>query len=144
MTTIHQIVRTEAPAVTILVRFAVGFVFLSEGVQKFLFPADIGAGRFAKIGLPWPDFLGPFVGTFEIVCGSLVVLGLLTRLAVIPLIVVMLVAIYTTKIPLLVEKGFWIMAHEARTDFAMLLCSIFLLVAGASVHSIDARLNKDQ
>ena len=115
---------------------------MSEGIQKFLFPGEIGAGRFAKIGLPSPEFLGPFVGTFEIVCGFLVVLGLLTRLAVLPLIVIMIVAISSTKVPILLEKGFWVMAHESRTDFAMLLGSVFLLSVGAGSWSIDERLKK--
>jgi uncharacterized membrane protein YphA (DoxX/SURF4 family) len=123
-------------------RVAVGCIFLSEGIQKFLFPADIGAGRFAKIGLPAPEFLAPFTGTFEIACGTLVLLGLLIRLAAIPLIIVMLVAISSTKVPILLDKGFWAMAHEARTDFAMLLGSLFLLIVGAGRFSMDARLNK--
>lgn len=116
---IIQMMGSNAPAAVILVRLSVGLVFMSEGIQKFLFPAEIGAGRFAKIGLPSPEFLGPFVGTTEIVCGVLVVLGLVARFAVIPLIVIMLVAISSTKIPILTDKGFWSMAHEARTDFAM-------------------------
>jgi putative oxidoreductase len=141
MSFIKQVVVSDAPGAVILIRLAVGLVFLSEGIQKFLFPADIGSGRFAKIGLPSPEFLGPFVGTFEIVCGTLVVVGLVTRLAVIPLIVIMLVAISSTKIPILLDKGFWSMAHEARTDFAMLFGAIFLLIVGAGRFSIDSRLS---
>jgi uncharacterized membrane protein YphA (DoxX/SURF4 family) len=120
---------------------AVGCVFLSEGIQKFLFPADIGAGRFAKIGLPSPEILGPFVGGTEILCGTLVLLGFLTRLAAIPLIIIMLTAVATTKIPILIEGGFWKMAHESRTDFSMLLCSIFLFINGAGRWSIDSGKN---
>ena len=135
-----SILSTNAPAATLLIRLAVGGVFLSEGIQKFLFPGDIGAGRFAKIGLPSPEMLGPSVGVFEIVCGSLVLLGLFTRLAVVPLIVIMLVAISTTKIPILNDRGFWAMAHEARTDFAMLMGSLFLFIAGAGRASVDANL----
>lgn len=123
-----------------MIRLTVGLVFLSEGIQKFLFPAEVGAGRFAKIGLPSPEILGPLVGTFEIVCGVLVVLGLLTRVAVIPIIVIMLVAIFSTKVPILIDKGLWSMAHDSRTDFAMLLGSIFLLIVGAGRLSIDSRL----
>lgn len=93
----QKIIGTDDAKTTILLRMMVGAVFLSEGIQKFLFADELGAGRFAKIGLPNPDFLGPFVGTFEIVCGALVLLGLLTRLASIPLIAIMLVAIATTK-----------------------------------------------
>jgi uncharacterized membrane protein YphA (DoxX/SURF4 family) len=68
-----------------------------------------------------------------------VIAGLLTRLAVVPLIVDMLVAIATTKVPLLLKSGFWAMAHEARTDYCMLLGSTFLLLAGAGDLSLDKR-----
>lgn len=133
-----RIITTSAPPWTILIRLAVGAVFVSEGIQKFLFPATIGAGRFAKIGLPAPDALAPFVGGVEIGCGALVLAGLLTRLAALPLIVVMIVAICSTKIPIFEKQGFWMMAHEARTDFAMLLGSIFLALVGAGRWSLDA------
>src|SRR5215218_270289 len=103
---LRQIQNTAAPASTLLIRLAVGGVFLSEGIQKFLFPAEIGAGRFAKIGLPAPEFLGAFVGVFEILCGAALIAGFLTRLAAIPLIIIMLVAIFSTKIPILLDGGF--------------------------------------
>ncbi|MDX6711298.1 MAG: putative oxidoreductase, partial [Blastocatellia bacterium] len=118
-------------------------VFLSEGVQKFLYPSDLGVGRFVKIGIPAPQFFAPFVGVVEIICGALILLGLLTRLAAIPLIVDMLVAIITTKIPILMKSGFWAMAHEARVDYAMLLGCLFLLIVGAGPISIDARLTSE-
>jgi uncharacterized membrane protein YphA (DoxX/SURF4 family) len=124
----------------VLVRLVVGGVFLCEGIQKFLFPAALGAGRFAKIGIPWPDFTAPFDGVFEIGCGILVVLGLATRLAAVPLIIDMLVAIATTKVPMLLKSGFWAMAHEARTDWSMLLGAVFLLIVGGGAWSLDARL----
>src|SRR5258707_8971196 len=106
-----KILYSDAPASVILIRLMVGAVFLSEGVQKFLYPADLGVGRFVKIGIPAPQFFAPFVGVVEIICGSLILLGLLTRLAAIPLIVDMFVAITTTKIPILMKSGFWAMAH---------------------------------
>jgi len=137
----QKVVATGAPASVVLVRLAVGAVFLSEGVQKFLFPADLGAGRFAKIGIPAPGVTAPFVGVVEIVCGLLILVGLLIRLAAVPLIIDMLVAISTTKVPLLAKSGFWAAAHEARVDFAMLLCLAFLLAAGAGPLSADARLS---
>ena len=136
----RKIIATNAPRSVILIRLIVGAVFLSEGIQKFLYSAELGAGRFVKIGIPFPEIMGPFVGVTEIVCGSLILLGLLTRLAAIPLIINMLVAISSTKIPILLKSGFWAMAHESRTDFAMLLGSIFLLITGAGLWSIDARL----
>ncbi len=122
-----------------LIRLMVGSVFLSEGIQKFLFPAVRGAGRFLNIGLPAPDFLGYFVGSFEIICGLLVLIGWLTRYAAAPLIVIMLAAIVSTKIPILINEGFWVMAHAARTDWAMLLGSLFLLINGGGRWSPDAK-----
>ncbi|OFV88795.1 MAG: DoxX family protein [Acidobacteria bacterium RBG_16_70_10] len=135
------ILATDAPVWVILIRLMVGAVFLSEGIQKLLFPAELGAGRFAKIGLPAPEALGPFVATFEIGCGLLMLIGFLTRLAAVPLITIMVVAITTTKVPILVNSGFWKMAHEARTDFSMLLGAVFLLIVGAGAWSVDRRLS---
>ena len=131
---------TNAPAATILIRLIVGLVFLSEGIQKFIYPAELGVGRFTKIGIPAPEFFAPFVGVVEIVCGSLLIIGLMTRLAAVPLIIDMLVAIASTKIPILLDKGFWSMLHEARTDWSMLLGSIFLLIVGAGKYSVDRNL----
>ena len=138
----QRLTQTHAPGAALLIRLLVGAVFLSEGIQKFLFPAEIGAGRFEKIGLPWPEILGPLVGAFEIVCGTLVLLGLFTRLAVIPLLAIMGVALYTTKIPILLKSGFWKMAHEARTDFSMLMGALFLLIVGAGAWSLDSWLQQ--
>ena len=148
-------VATTAPTATLLIRIAVGAVFLSEGIQKFLFPDSVGAGRFASIGIPNPELMAPFVGAVEIVCGALVLLGLATRLAALPLMAVMIVAIATTKIPILLghdlgpfqvrsmsQYGFWSMAHESRTDFAMLLGSLFLSLVGAGRWSLDALLSR--
>lgn len=137
---IQRILTTNAPASVLLIRLVVGAVFLSEGLQKFLFPNELGVGRFIKIGIPAPQAMASFVGLVEIVCGTLIILGLLTRLAAIPLIINILVAISTTKVPMLMRSGFWAMAHEARTDFSMLLGSIFLLIVGAGAWSIDMRL----
>jgi putative oxidoreductase len=136
----QKLFETHAPAAVILVRLIVGAVFLSEGIQKFLYPADQGVGRFVKIGIPSPEIMAPFVGVVEIICGMLILIGLLTRLAAVLLIIDMIVAISTTKIPILLKSGFWAMAHEARTDWAMLLGSIFLLIVGAGTWSLDARL----
>ncbi|MEN6535892.1 MAG: DoxX family protein [Bryobacteraceae bacterium] len=140
MNAVNRLLATRAPSATLLVRLMVGCVFLSEGIQKFLFAEQMGVGRFAKIGIPAPEVMAPFVGCFEIACGTLFILGLLTRLASIPMIVDMLVAISTTKIPILLKLGFWAMAHEARVDFSMLLGSLFLFVVGAGSCSLDARI----
>lgn len=131
--------RTNAPAAVVLIRLMAGTVFLSEGIQKFLFPAALGVGRFAKIGIPHPQLLAPFVGSVEIVCGALIILGLFTRLAAIPLLAVISVAIWTTKFPML-HQGFWSAMHESRTDWSMLLALLFLLIVGAGSISVDGNL----
>lgn len=140
---VRQFLDSKASSATVLIRIMVGWVFLSEGIQKFLFPAALGVGRFIKIGIPDPQFFGPFVGVVEIVCGALLIVGLLTRLVSIPLLIDILVAIATTKIPMLSKSGFWGTMHEARTDFCMLLGLIFLLVVGSGTLSFDARLSRE-
>ena len=145
---------TRAPGWSILVRLLVGLVvFFPEGIQKLAFPAIVGAGRFANIGIPYPNLMGPFVGAVETICGALIILGLFTRLASIPLIVIMIVAIISTKVPILLGQdfwifhlpklpryGFWSMLHEARADFDMFLGSLYLLIEGAGTWSLDAML----
>lgn len=137
-----KILLTDNAGTTILIRLMTGAVFLSEGIQKFLFPGTLGTGRFAKIGLPNPEFLGPFVGFFEITCGFLLLIGLFTRLASIPIIIIMLVAISTTKAEVLQNQGFWEMLHGSRTDWAMLIGSIFLLIKGGGRWSADKSIWK--
>jgi len=129
----------ESRSPIFLIRLMVGAVFLSEGIQKFLFPDALGVGRFIKIGIPYPNVMGPFVGVVEVVCGSLLLIGLLTRLATIPLLIDISVAILSTKLPMLFQKGFWATAHEARTDFCMCLGLCFLLVTGTGSCSVDAK-----
>ncbi len=139
----------------VLIRVVVGGVFLNEGILKFLYPVAQAAGRFAKIGIPYPDFFGPFVGTVETVCGAMVILGLLTRPAAIALFIDISVAILSTKIPVLLghpflgfslmkldHYGFLSMVHEARTDFSMWFGLLFLLLTGPGRLSVDARLAK--
>jgi uncharacterized membrane protein YphA (DoxX/SURF4 family) len=148
-----QLLQSDAPRATVLIRIVVGGVFASEGIQKFLFPAELASGRFAKIGIPAPELMGPFVGGVETVCGLLILTGLLTRLAAVPLLIDMLVAIASTKIPILLGHGYWLFAaaskagfwtflHESRTDLAMLLGSAFLLIVGAGPWSLDAALRR--
>lgn len=126
----------------LLCRLIVGLVFFSEGLQKFIRPQDVGAGRFIKIGFAHPAFWAQFTGAFEIICGILVLIGLCTRLAVVPLLIIMGTAFVMTKLPILTGKGFWPFAHEYRTDFAMTLLLILLLIYGAGKNSIDQMLSK--
>ncbi|HKU42572.1 MAG TPA: DoxX family protein [Polyangiales bacterium] len=151
--TLQSVLDASAPRSTALIRLAVGIVFASEGIQKFLYADAQGAGRFAKIGIPAPEVMGPFVGVVEIVCGTMILLGLATRLAAVPLVIDMIVAIASTKIPVLLGHGYWIFAHtlapkagfwaflhESRTDLAMLCSTCYLAIVGADAWSLDARL----
>jgi putative oxidoreductase len=124
----------------LLIRILVGWVFLSEGIQKFLFSDSLGVGRFVKIGIPWPQVMAPFVGVVEIVCGSLLLIGFLTRLASVPLLIDICVALYSTKIVTLAKNGLWSTLHEARTDVSMLLGLLFLVFVGGGSLSLDAIL----
>jgi uncharacterized membrane protein YphA (DoxX/SURF4 family) len=128
--------RTQAAILAI--RLLVGAVFFMEGIKKFIFPEQWGAGRFTRIGIPAPHFMGPFVGTLEIVCGLLVILGLWTRLASVPLLCVISTAIVTTKFPVLLKSGFWSMEDVGRTDYSMLMGLVFLLFGGSGGLSLDA------
>lgn len=137
---------------TLLVRLAVGWVFVSSGLVKFLFENQ-GPVRFAKIGLRTPTSLAYAVGATEVVCGALLIFGLLVRLAAVPLVIDMIVALVTTKVPLLFgagpepvaaapRTGFWAFAYQSRLDVTMLTASVFLVVAGAGLWSLDALLSR--
>jgi putative oxidoreductase len=134
------IISTAIDNKAIIVRLIVGLIFLTEGVQKYLFPELLGTGRFLKIGFSNPEFWAYFTATFEIICGILILLGLFTRLVSIPLLIIMMTAFVTTKWPLLTEKGFWAFAHEYRTDFAMTLLLIYLLIYGGGGWSADSKI----
>ncbi len=123
----------------LLIRITVGLIFLTEGIQKFIFPELLGPGRFTKIGFDHPEFWAYFTACFEIACSILIILGAFTRYAAIPLLIIMLTAFVTTKWPIFINKGIWAMAHEYRTDFAMTLLLIFLLIYGAGKNSLDTR-----
>jgi putative oxidoreductase len=148
--TLTQLTAARASSAVVLIRLYVGLIFVGEGVLKFVRPDALGPGRFIKAGIPAGTFLAYLDGVFEIGCGLLILVGLFTRLATLPMIVDMLGALGITKVPLLwghaplypKEGGFWDFFHEGRLEVAMLCGSIFLLIAGAGVWSLDARLNR--
>jgi putative oxidoreductase len=149
-TSMKRIISTSDLSAIILIRLLVGAVFLSEGLQKFIFPDSLGTGRFIHIGFPHPAFYAGLSGSFEILCGILILAGLFTRPAAFIMLINISVAIVVTKIPILLgysfgpfnlrelkSYGFWPLAHEIRTDFAMFTGSLFLLLAGAGRWSVD-------
>jgi len=148
---LHRLLSTHAPASVVIVRLLVGWVFLAEGIGKFLYPAEQAAGRFAKIpAIPAPEFFGPFVGTVEVTFGVLLLVGLLTRLAAVILLLNISVALLATKLPILWGRHYglpelkhytlWGMLHEARTDASMWLGCLYLIIVGGGRWSIDRRL----
>ena len=148
---LDRILRTHELRAAVLVRALVGAIFVSEGAQKFLYPEELGAGRFARIGFDAPELLGPLVGGVEVLCGALVLCGLMTRVAAAPLVGVMIGALVSIKVPIalgeatlgfalrpLPRYGVLSALHEARTDLSMLCCAAFLIAAGAGPWSVDA------
>jgi putative oxidoreductase len=150
--TLNQFTGTRAPSAVVLIRLYVGLIFAGEGVLKFVRPDALGPGRFIKAGIPGGTFLAYLDGVFEIGCGVLILAGLFTKLATLPMIVDMLGALGITKVPLLwghaplypKEGGFWDFFHEGRLEVAMLCGSVFLLIVGAGAYSFDARMNPDR
>ncbi len=127
----------------VLIRIAVGLIFFTQGVLKYIDPS-MGVNRFAKIGFSHPALTAHFVGAFEMVCGMLILVGLATRIAAIPLLIVICTAIATTKIPELFRpaQGFWFMVSDARTDFSMLTSLLFLILAGGGSWSLESLFRK--
>lgn len=136
----HSFIIKTGKTPVLVARLLVGIVFLTEGIQKFLFPALLGTGRFEHIGFSNPEFWAAFTGVFEIGCSIFILLGFLTRPAAVPLFIIMLVAFITTKIPILNNHGFWNFMHEYRTDFCMTLLLLFILVYGGGGISVDRHL----
>jgi putative oxidoreductase len=148
--TLNQFTATRASGAVVLIRLYVGLIFAGEGMLKFLRPDVLGPGRFDKVGIPASTFFAYLDGLFEIGCGALILAGLLTRLAAVPMIVDMIGALTITKVPILWghaplyprEGGFWDFFHEGRLEVAMLCGSIFLLIVGSGGYSVDARMNR--
>ena len=135
----------QGPASILLIRLAVGLIFFTQGILKYTDP-HMGVLSFTRIGFPHPYFVAHFVGAFETLCGLLVLLGLWTRAAAVPLLIVISTAIVTTKIPELfqVNQGFWYMVSDARTDFAMLCSLLFLILTGGGAWSLDAQRGREE
>ncbi|WP_433715850.1 DoxX family protein [Nocardia sp. CA-084685] len=145
-----RITATTAPGSVLLSRLYVGAVFFFEGILKFLRTETLGTGRFDKADIPAAGFVAALDGVFEIGCGALILAGLLTRLAAIPMIVDMIGALLITKLPIVWgtaalftgKSGWWDFVHESRVDLAQLCGSVFLLIVGAGAYSADAVLGR--
>lgn len=140
MKLLNRLRATDCDKATILIRCIVGYVFVTEGIQKFLYSDSLGVGRFLKIGIPYPEVMAPFVGSCEILFGFFIMIGFVIRLATIPQIIIMLTALVTTKLPVLCETELLTFSHEARTDLLMLFGLMFLFVKGSGAFSVDRRI----
>jgi uncharacterized membrane protein YphA (DoxX/SURF4 family) len=141
----------DGPRATIIIRLMAGSVFLWEGILKFVY-ANQGVGRFTKLGFPAPHFTATADAWLEIIGGTLLLTGFLTRPIVILFIIEMIVAMASTKIPLYLgtsplplppvppQIGFWAVLHEIRSEYAQLLNCAFLLIVGPGLWSIDTVL----
>jgi putative oxidoreductase len=135
-----QILNTENDSKMVFIRLVVGLIFISEGIQKYLFLEVFGPAFFQDIGFEHAFFWAHFTGAFEIICGAMILLGFLTRLATIPLFIVMITAFITTKLPILATKGFWTFAHDYDIDFAVTVLLVLLIINGSGKWSIDSKI----
>lgn len=132
----------------LFIRLMAGGVFFWEGILKFVY-TNQGVGRFTKLGFPFPETTAHFVATAEIVGGFFLLLGFLTRPTALYFILQMIVAVFSTKVALYFgtsplplppappKEGIWAVLHEIRSDYAQILCCIFLLLEGPGRSSID-------
>jgi uncharacterized membrane protein YphA (DoxX/SURF4 family) len=124
----------------IFIRLIVGLIFMSEGLQKYLFLQVLGPGFFQEIGFRHAFFWAYFAGACEMLFGMMVLWGLLTRLASIPLLIIMITAFITTKIPILETKGLWTFLHEYNTEFSLTVLLILLIIYGGGKWSADLKI----
>jgi putative oxidoreductase len=134
-----NIMNTGSDSKIIFIRVIVGLIFISEGIQKYLVMTMLGQEFFSEIGFKNPMFWAYFTGAFEMSCGLLILVGLLTRLASVPLLIIMIVAFIKTKLPLLLTRGFLTFAHEYRIDFSLTILLILLMIYGGGKWSYDLK-----
>lgn len=136
----ERILTTEPNKTFLLIRVMVGFYFLIGGVLKFMYPELQNAGYFANLGISPADTIANIISTIEIICGLMILIGLFTRIATIPLLIAISITVLVGKSPILFEEGFWLMAHISRIDFAMFMGCIFLLINGSGFWSADWKM----
>jgi putative oxidoreductase len=118
--------------VLLLMRFSLAAVFAPAGWGKLHHISKV-AGFFSQLGIPWPHASAALVGGCEFVCGVLLAVGALARLATIPLIVIMAVAIATAR---------WhavggVIDFFALDEFVYIAMLLAILVEGAGWISLD-------
>ncbi len=121
------------PSPPLLARVSVGLVFLSTGWGK-LQNLDRVIELFRSLGIPAPEYQAPFVAATELSCGLLLVLGLATRFAAVPLVVTMIVAIRAA----LWEELEGVVDLFGREEYLFIVLLAWLAIAGAGAVSLDA------
>ena len=118
-----------------LARITVGWLFLQTGWGKLNHLSDI-VSYFKELGIPMPEFQAPLAASAEFVCGALILAGLFTRLACVPLIVTMIVAIVTAR------KADYegIASLFGFVEYLYIVLFVWLGVAGAGPLSLDRLL----
>jgi putative oxidoreductase len=121
----------------LVARVIVGWVFLWSGWGK-LNNLPIVIENFVDWGIPFPKILAPFVSGVEFIGGILLLLGLFTRIAAVPLVIVMIVAIISAK---------WDEVDSLETllgfdESAYLALFLWLAVAGPGLISLDHLLRR--
>jgi len=122
----------------LLARITIGAVFLESGWGK-LHNIEKVVAYFTELGIPSPQLMVPFVSTVEFVCGGAILLGLLTRLASIPLICTMMVAIITAKRESITE---WTDVFSF-SEYLYIVLLIWLIFTGAGMLSLDRLFSKN-
>lgn len=135
-----QILKTDQDSKIVFIRLIVGTIFIFEGILKYKMLEWLGPGRFTEIGFHHAFFWAYFTGAFEIICGSLVLFGFYTRLAAVPLFIIMIVAFFTVKLPLIWNQGFWTFIHDDTTEFSLTILLFLLLYYGGGRWSVDRKL----
>jgi len=139
-----QILSTRNDSKIIIIRLIVGIIFFSEGIQKYLIVSMLGPAYFKEIGFIHPMFWSYLTGAFEMFCSILILSGFLTRLASIPLLIIMITAFVRTKLPVLATEGLLAFLHEYRTDFSLTLLLILLIIYGSGKWSVDIKMSPSE
>jgi len=134
----------------LIIRFMAGGVFFGEGLLKFVY-INQETKHSLIAGFPFSDISVYVFASMELIGGVLLILGLLTRVVTLCLIVQMIVLILCARMTLYIDMNslpilaapktsIWIFFYEFRSDYAQLLCCLFLMVEGPGRRSLDFKL----
>ncbi len=117
----------------LVARLTIGWIFLQSGWGKLTNLPKVVA-YFTSLGIPAPQFQAPLAATAEFACGALILIGLFTRVASLPLVATMLVAILTAK----KEDIHELSDLFATAEYLYIALLLWLGAYGAGPISLDA------